>query len=98
MREEGHGKIKVMLVDGHVTLRQAAAFLLDREPEFEAVALAGTLCRGTLDARERYRGRQRGPHAARRGRDRVREGPSRVQSRGTRLTRSSASGKRKEYA
>lgn len=43
MRGESPGKMKVILVEDHVTLRQATAFLLDREPGFEVVAQAGTL-------------------------------------------------------
>jgi DNA-binding NarL/FixJ family response regulator len=35
--------IRVMLVEDHISFRQALAFLLMREPDFEVVAQAGSL-------------------------------------------------------
>lgn len=51
---EAEGPIRVLLVDDHVSFRQALAFLFDREPGLSVVAQAGTLAeaRRTLDARE----------------------------------------------
>jgi DNA-binding NarL/FixJ family response regulator len=43
MSEETRGRIRVMLVEDHDTVRQATAFLLDREPDFEVLAQTGTL-------------------------------------------------------
>lgn len=42
---------RVLLVEDHVTFREPLAFMLDREPEFEVVAQAGSLAetRGLLD-------------------------------------------------
>ena len=43
MSESIRKKTQVMIVEDHVAVRQATAFFLDREPEFEVVAQAGTL-------------------------------------------------------
>ena len=53
--EEGSAKpLRIMLVEDHVSFRQALAFMLDRDPNFEVVAQAGSLAeaRRGLDGRE----------------------------------------------
>jgi DNA-binding NarL/FixJ family response regulator len=37
------GNVEIMLVEDHASFRQALAFLLSREPDFEVVAQAGSL-------------------------------------------------------
>ena len=55
MSEEGSARpLRIMLVEDHVSFRQALAFMLDRDPGFEVVAQAGTLTevRRGLDGRK----------------------------------------------
>ncbi len=55
MSEEGSATPhRIMLVEDHVSFRQALAFMLDRDPGFEVVAQVGTLAaaRRVLDERE----------------------------------------------
>jgi two-component system nitrate/nitrite response regulator NarL len=46
--------LRIMLVEDHVSFRQALAYMLDRDPGFEVVAQAGTLAeaRRVLDESE----------------------------------------------
>ena len=50
--------LRIMLVEDHISFRQALAFMLDRDPGFEVVAQAGTLAeaRRGLDERETQEG------------------------------------------
>src|SRR5215210_671792 len=42
--EEGSARLlRIMLVEDHISFRQALAFLLDQDPGFKVVAQAGTL-------------------------------------------------------
>jgi two-component system, NarL family, nitrate/nitrite response regulator NarL len=53
--EEGSARpLRIMLVEDHISFRQALAFMLDRDPGFEVVAQAGTLAeaRRGLDGKE----------------------------------------------
>ena len=57
--EEGSARpLRIMLVEDHVSFRQALAFMLDRDPNFEVVAQAGSLAeaRRGLDGRETLEG------------------------------------------
>jgi DNA-binding NarL/FixJ family response regulator len=57
--EEGPATpLRIMLVEDHVSFRQALAYMLDRDPGFEVVAQAGTLAeaRRLLDERETPQG------------------------------------------
>jgi two-component system nitrate/nitrite response regulator NarL len=57
--EEGSARpLRTMLVEDHISFRQALAFMLDRDPGFEVVAQAGTLAeaRRVLDERETQEG------------------------------------------
>ena len=59
MSEEGSARpLRVMLVEDHISFRQALAFMLDQDPRFEVVAQAGTLAeaRHDLDERETQEG------------------------------------------
>lgn len=42
-RAEGGPTARIVLIEDHATVRQALAFILDREPDFEVVAQAGTI-------------------------------------------------------
>ena len=48
------GKLGIMLVEDHSTFRSVLAFVLEREPDFEVVAQAGSLA----EAREALGGRR----------------------------------------
>jgi two-component system, NarL family, nitrate/nitrite response regulator NarL len=53
--DEGSARpLRIMLVEDHISFRQALAFMLSRDPGFEVIAQAGTLAeaRRGLDARE----------------------------------------------
>jgi DNA-binding NarL/FixJ family response regulator len=53
--EEGSARpLHIMLIEDHISFRQALAFMLDRDPGFEVVAQAGTLTevRRGLDGRK----------------------------------------------
>jgi two-component system, NarL family, nitrate/nitrite response regulator NarL len=53
--EEGSARpLRIMLVEDHISFRQALAFVLSRDPGFEVVAQAGTLAEARLglDGRE----------------------------------------------
>ena len=55
MSEEGSARpLRIMLVEDHISFRQALAFMLSRDPGFEVVAQAGTLAetRLGLDGRQ----------------------------------------------
>jgi DNA-binding NarL/FixJ family response regulator len=41
--ERSARSLRIMLVEDHIAFRQALAFMLDRDPDFEVVAQAGTL-------------------------------------------------------
>ncbi len=59
MSEEGSARpLRIMLVEDHVSFRQALAFMLDQDPGFEVVTQAGTLAeaRRDLDERETQEG------------------------------------------
>ncbi len=59
MSEGGSARpLRVMLVEDHVSFRQALAFVLDRVSGFEVVAQAGTLAeaRRVLDERKTQEG------------------------------------------
>ena len=59
MSEEGSARpLRVMLVEDHITFRQALAFMLDQDPGFAVVAQSGTLAeaRRDLDERETQEG------------------------------------------
>jgi two-component system nitrate/nitrite response regulator NarL len=52
--EEGSATpLRIMLVEDHVSFRQALAFMFDRDPGFEVVAQAGTLAEARHDLDER---------------------------------------------
>lgn len=49
MSEEGSARpLRIMLVEDHISFRQALAFMLSRDPGFEVVAQAGTLAEARL--------------------------------------------------
>lgn len=43
MPEKRSGPVRTLLLEDHAAFRQAMTFLLEREPNFEVVAQAGTL-------------------------------------------------------
>jgi DNA-binding NarL/FixJ family response regulator len=52
--EEGSTRpLRIMLVEDHVSFRQAFAFMMDQDPGFEVVAQAGTLAEARRDLDER---------------------------------------------
>jgi DNA-binding NarL/FixJ family response regulator len=52
--EEGSARpLRIMLVEDHISFRQALAFVLDHDPRFEVVAQAGTLAEARRDLDER---------------------------------------------
>ncbi len=54
MSEEGSARpLRIMLVEDHISFRQALAFVLDQDPGFEVVAQAGSLAEARRDLDER---------------------------------------------
>jgi two-component system, NarL family, nitrate/nitrite response regulator NarL len=52
--EEGSARpLRIMLVEDHISFRQALAFVLDQDPGFEVVTQAGTLAEARRDLDER---------------------------------------------
>jgi DNA-binding NarL/FixJ family response regulator len=52
--EEGSTRpLHIMLIEDHISFRQALAFMLDQDPRFEVVAQAGTLAEARHDLDER---------------------------------------------
>jgi two-component system nitrate/nitrite response regulator NarL len=52
--EEGSARpLRIMLVEDHISFRQALAFMLDQDPGFEVVAQAGSLAEARRDLDER---------------------------------------------
>jgi two-component system nitrate/nitrite response regulator NarL len=52
--EEGSARpLRIMLVEDHISFRQALAFMMDRDPDFAVVAQAGTLAEARRDLNER---------------------------------------------
>jgi two-component system nitrate/nitrite response regulator NarL len=52
--EEGSTRpLRIMLVEDHISFRQALAFMLDQDPGFEVVAQAGSLAEARRDLDER---------------------------------------------
>jgi two-component system nitrate/nitrite response regulator NarL len=52
--EEGSARpLRIMLVEDHISFRQALAFMMDQDPGFKVVAQAGTLAEARRDLDER---------------------------------------------
>jgi two-component system, NarL family, nitrate/nitrite response regulator NarL len=52
--EEGSvGPLRIMLIEDHISFRQALAYMLDQDPAFEVVAQAGTIAAARRDLDER---------------------------------------------
>jgi DNA-binding NarL/FixJ family response regulator len=44
--DEGHGMALILFVEYHATFRQAASYLMNREPDLEVVAQGGSVAEG----------------------------------------------------